>query len=147
MSEYLKYMANLSTKRWFVELVFKKGMYCLTREKMAVEKISDDKKINKSDDNFSLGYLHKIGMTIFYLNVFNDEATDFDMELYAFEIIRITLNIPRDKEEELFYKIEELYNNKDKDFVSGQNNVSMTRHEIDDNPNDWNWHKHILGKI
>jgi len=144
MSEYFKYIANLSTKRWFVEIVVK-GMDCLTKERMAVEKIPEDKKINKLDDNFSLGYLHKVGMNIFFLNVFNDEATEIDMEFFAFEIIRITLKVPKEKEEELFYKIEKLYNDKDKDFVSGQNSATFRRPEID-SPDNWNWHKHILGK-
>ncbi len=147
MSEYFKYMGNLNTKEWFVELVFKKGFECLTAEKMAVEKIPDNKKINKLDDNFSLGYLHRVGMNIFFSNVFNDEASTIDQEFYAFEMIRIFLKVPMKKEEELFYKIEKLYNEKDKEFVSGQNSVSMTRHEIYDNPNNWNWYKHILGKI
>ena len=145
MSEYFQYFANLVTKRWFVEVV-SKAIGFLTKERMAVAAIPENLKINKLDDNFSLGYLHKVGMTIFFLNVFNEEATEIDMEFFAFEIIRITLKIPKEKEEELFYKIEKLYNDKDNEFVSGQNSASRWHPEID-NPDTWGWHKHILGMI
>ena len=37
-------------------------------------------------------------MTIFYLNAFNDEATDFDMEFYAFEIVKIESSILSERE-------------------------------------------------